>query len=171
MIIHGDFQLSQIEQPAKTRGFTLIELVVVLIMLGILSATVIPRFFTNQGFAEVTYRNELVTKLRAIQLRAMQETAGKSCRIVSFTTSNIGLLATKNETTTNECEAILNSDTTSVEITSDHAVTFTFSDVVADFSFNPMGRPVGCNSPCDIKVIGESTLTVRIESEGYIHAL
>jgi len=57
--------------------------------------------------------------------------------------------------------------TTSIYIPSDVSVTISTSD----FSFDQMGRPVGCGI-CEISVIGgEATLKVKIESEGYIHAL
>lgn len=50
---------------AAARGFTLIELVACIVILGILAAIAGPRFFENQPFTERGYAQELASALRA----------------------------------------------------------------------------------------------------------
>lgn len=152
----------------RFNGFTLVELVVVLIMVGILAATVAPRFFTSNGYEEISIRAELISKLRASQLRAMQQTAYETCHNILITSDIAGLLATDNS---NNCDmGNFANATTSVNVSGSN-VSFSSSDLDNLFSFDNLGRPIGCENPCQIMVNGSETLTVQIESEGYIHAL
>ncbi|MFT5760677.1 MAG: MSHA pilin protein MshC [Alteromonadaceae bacterium] len=154
-------------------GFTLIELVVTIILIGIMAATVVPRFFTSEGFGEYTYRDELIIKLRAIQLRSMQQTNDVACQIIRVNTSEVGLLAT--QIGTNTCDSVLAGDTTTVRIVSDNNISFSISENLSLFNFSSLGRPVGCITadPCEITltVTGNDALDILINSEGYIYAL
>lgn len=154
-------------------GFTLIELLVTIILIAIMAATVVPRFFTSEGFGEYTYRDELITKLRAIQLRSMQQTNNIACQIIRVNTSKVGLLATPKNT--NTCNSVFAGDTTTVRIVSDNDIHFSISENLSLFNFSSMGRPVGCvtTNPCEIRltVKGSDSLDVLINSEGYIYAL
>jgi MSHA pilin protein MshC len=149
-------------------GFTLIEVITVIIIIGILSVNVLPKFLSSSGFEEYTYRDELLTKLRGIQQRAMQRTNAASC-LVSVTSKQV-----------TGCDSSSAGDSTSVAVSTSHNVSFTVENVPANtntFSFSDLGRPQGCNaatSPCEItlKVTGdEQSLTIKINQEGYIYAL
>ena len=73
------------------RGFTTLELIVTLIIIGIVSVTVIPRFYKSSDFEQYGYQKELVVKLRAIQLRAMQQAHSDTCKRIFFSTNQIFL--------------------------------------------------------------------------------
>jgi MSHA pilin protein MshC len=154
----------------KATGFTLIELVVVIIIIAIMAVTVVPKFFSTEGFAEFTYRDEIITKLRAIQLRTMQQTSNNICHTIGVTATSIGLLAT--DLSTNACTTTYDGETTSVVL--DNDVLLTLSENITSFNFSQLGRPEGCSvvSPCTITltVQGENELTIAINEEGYINA-
>jgi len=52
-------------------GYTLLELTVVITILGVLSATIGPRFFTQSTFSERGYADELASALRSTQKAAV----------------------------------------------------------------------------------------------------
>jgi len=157
-------------------GFTLIELIVVIIIISIMSVTVLPQFFSSNGFEEFSYRDEIMTKLRAVQLRSMQQTTDTICKeiqVESTPSAIIGLLAT--DSATNTCITAYAGDATTVIVNSKHSVSFTLSEGITSFSFSVLGRPLGCvsQSPCEITITiaGENSPEILINSEGYIYAI
>tara|TARA_R110000782_G_scaffold89974_3_gene172974 strand:+ start:1752 stop:2252 length:501 start_codon:yes stop_codon:yes gene_type:complete len=147
--------------PKSSKGFTLIELIIVIIILGILSVTVAPKFLTSNGFSEYAYRTDIIAKLRLIQTRAMQQVL-EPCHQVKLTNNKLGKA---------DCGTpvkFIDKVATMVTIDSKDGVTLTPDDLI--FTFDNMGRPIDCNSPCEIIVKGVQELRVIIEPEGYIHA-
>jgi MSHA pilin protein MshC len=161
-------------RPSKIKfaqsGFTLIELIVVIVLLGILSITVIPKFLDSKGFQEYTYRSDVIAKLRLIQTRAMQQVNTNYCHRVFVSTTKLGLPDRNNCDDSPTFSGNERDNVVTVEIASNDAVIFTSNATNNTFTFDSLGRPQGC-APCDITISGEQTLTVRVESEGYIHGL
>ncbi|MBA6348454.1 MULTISPECIES: hypothetical protein [unclassified Colwellia] len=148
-------------------GFTTIELVVVIILIGIISATVIPKMQSTGGYEEIIYQDETVTKLRSIQLRAMQDTSVSGCHDVLVTSDKLGI---PDVSCTTFVDNNVNS-TTIVKIIED-GVSFQYAGGSTLFSFDHLGRPVDCVSPCQISIVGkEQTLIVAINDQGYIYAV
>ena len=58
-------------QSARARGYTLIELVIVMAVVAILAVYVAPRFWTQQSFSDRGYADELAAALRAAQKAAV----------------------------------------------------------------------------------------------------
>jgi MSHA pilin protein MshC len=56
---------------ASAQGFTLIELVTVIVIAGILAAVAGPRFFTQTGYSQRSYTEELGAALRLAQKAAV----------------------------------------------------------------------------------------------------
>jgi MSHA pilin protein MshC len=153
------------------KGFTTIELVVVIIIVGILAATIIPKMQSTGGYEEIIYQDETVTKLRSIQLRAMQNTSGSLCDSYSINSVLVTdyKLGIPDDGCTSFADNTLNS-TTIVKII-DHEVEFEYAGDSTLFSFDLLGRPVNCVSPCEISIVGkEQTLIVAINDQGYIYA-
>jgi MSHA pilin protein MshC len=152
-------------------GFTTIELVVVIIIVGILAATILPKMQSTGGYEEIIYQDETVTKLRSIQLRAMQNTSGSLCDSYSINSVLVTdyKLGIPDDGCTSFADNTLNS-TTIVKII-DHEVEFEYAGGSTLFYFDLLGRPVNCVSPCEISIVGkEQTLIVAINDQGYIYA-
>jgi len=166
MVLSINIHITNLETLQKQKGFTTIELVVVIILIGILAATVIPKMQSTGGYEEIIYQDETVTKLRSIQLRAMQNTSGSQCHDVLVTSDKLGI---PDDSCTTFVDNNLNS-TTIVKII-DHEVEFEYAGGSTLFSFDHLGRPVDCSSPCEISIVGiEQTLIVAINDQGYIYA-
>lgn len=146
-------------------GFTLIELVVVMIMIGILAVTVIPKMFTSSGYEEIGYQVETVAKLRAIQLRAMQDTSATQCLLVYVTEKKLGI--PDDNCSPPSFTSSLDQNNTIVKI-SEQSLSFDDQSGGYSFSFDQMGRPDQART---INIEGgEQTLTITINVEGYISA-
>ncbi len=89
--------------PRASAGFTLVELTVVITILGVLSATIGPRFFTQSVFSERAYADELASALRSTQKAAVIT----GCR-ARLTLTGSSYTATQQAASGNTC---LNSDT------------------------------------------------------------
>lgn len=143
----------------SNKGFTLLELVVVMVVIGILSVTIVPKMFSTGGFDEIGYQSELITKLRSIQLRYMHNST--DCNI-SLSDTKIQLLigspcVINDEIIYNTSKVLIIGDKLSFQRTSN------------SLSFNAMGRPIGGEFIISI-LGGEKLRTVTINSEGYIFA-
>ena len=156
----------------KIKGFSLLELIIMLIIIGILSVTVAPKFFTSQGFAEYAYQDDIIAKLRLIQTKAMQQTDANTsdCHTVLITTKQLGV-PDINCLSFDQSSNITKNTPTKITIDSSDEVNLSSNITGNSFNFDNMGRPVSCSPPCDITINGESSVVVRIESQGYIHAL
>jgi len=158
------------------QGFTIIELILVIVLIGILAVTVAPKMFNSNGFEEHAYQAQIIATLRSIQLRAMQQThvGNNACHtvVVQSTLLTVGgsckINEKKSNTVTATNEYSLND--LDVQVDAGHSVTFSTAGMSSNtFTFDSNGTPSNCNSPCEIKIIGSETLTVKIESQGYIH--
>lgn len=178
--------------PPAQSGFTMIELVVVIIVIGIMAVVVTPRLDLLRGFDEIGYRD----KVRAT-VEYARKSAVASRRYVCLAANGNGLLLTRdirdpdsltpatvscpNGTAANRlalpvadtkyCGAATNGN----EICAPTGVTLTAP--VTNVVFSPLGRPTGtsnCTSSGSpaycYTVTGASPQTVTVESEtGYVH--
>jgi MSHA pilin protein MshC len=158
------------------KGFTLIELIVVIIIMGILSVTVLPNFFTSKGYEEYSYRGEVITKLRSIQLRAMQQSSAQA-PCVALDNDHLGVPSVFLSSCTGAFSFDSDygqnvDDTLEVKVDSNHQVVFSMDTGSVPFGFDKWGKPTtGCSGGCVIAIQGQDLLKIQIESEGYIHVL
>jgi prepilin-type N-terminal cleavage/methylation domain-containing protein len=88
----------------KKNGFTLVELITVLILLGILSAIALPRFFDNDSFTSFFDQTEFASALSWTRNRAITSQCAHEFRITSS-----GWMVLRDDDrdvlTTNDCES------------------------------------------------------------------
>lgn len=72
----------------KQKGFTLIELVTVIILLGILSVFTLSRFSSGQTYSSVLVKNQLLASLRLTQQTALSRASANDDVVLSLTSSS-----------------------------------------------------------------------------------
>lgn len=178
------FQSKMSHAVERNKGFTLLELIIVIIILGILSVSVSTRFGGTSGFAEYTYQARLISSLRNMQLRAMQDTRQNYCFQINFSNSPAAFgpptLSYNPGTPSDTCSTAIDHTgpeylATSASEMSDESVVFG-SLPFNYIGFDNLGRPVtddlssvNCSAGCQVDFVAQETASVCIESEGYIH--
>lgn len=69
----------------NNRGFTLVELIITIILIGVLAVTAIPRFLGSNNEDAYTLRDRTLAMIRSIQLQAMHNLNSNNC--VKITTT------------------------------------------------------------------------------------
>lgn len=183
----------------KQKGFTLIELIITMVILGILVVVAWPRFGGSSGYDEYAYQTRLIGVLRGMQMRAMNDTQPNRCFRVIFDNTNdafgpptLNYLSNLNNTcsTTIDVDSVLTgADRQTVlhmygrsqELQADNIDMRALNSLGADISyidFTNLGEPLtsdagndNCATGCSIEFISiVSVAKVCVESQGYIHA-
>lgn len=68
-------------QANKQQGFTLIELVLTLVIIGVIAAVAIPRFFTTSAFDQRGFSDEVINAIRYAQQYAVSSHCGVRVQI------------------------------------------------------------------------------------------
>ncbi|GAA5179891.1 hypothetical protein GCM10025771_23120 [Niveibacterium umoris] len=147
--------------PSRSAGFTLAELIAVLVIVGILAAVAMPRFAARSGFDAFGYGETLRRGLRLAQKAAI---AKRRTTCVSQTATTL-TLSFASAAGSGSCDTPLLDPATGAAFS--ESVPSGLGVAVASFSFAPSGRPSAAQS---IAVTGDITVTVVVEAEtGYVH--
>ncbi len=164
-------------------GFTLIEFIITIIIIGVLSVTVLPKLFGPSLHDSYTARDSVLTALRTMQLRAMQMTAAQPCHKLIISTNLIAPASplTAASTCGNTADASGNTDYLVVELDASRTdIIFTALDssgaTFNQIQFDSFGRPSlfdaagnnnkSCATGCRIDA-GEADICIA--SEGLIY--
>ncbi len=149
----------------QSSGFTLIEVVMVLVIAGILGAVAAPKFFDVGTFNMRGFHDETLALLRYAQKSAI---AQRRTVCVAFTLSSAALKIASAAPPSSTCDTDIADPTGSnvapYTVTAKSGINYTAKPT--DFSFNALGQP---NPPQTLQVFG-MTQSITIETEtGYIH--
>lgn len=159
-----------------TKGFTLIELVLVILLLGILATFAVPKWLGKGGFETQTVRDELLTRLRLVQTVNMHEPADRCTQLVvaspRFAHRTYAACPASNDLSSGWTDNLrtrgrLVTPSADISISLDNNNSFVLR-------FDQMGRPLGssCATGCTLLVSdGRETSRIQIESEGFIHEI
>lgn len=171
----------------KELGFTIIELITVIILIGILTVTVLPKFDGTASYEAHTHRAQLIAALRLTQQRAMQQTDGSDnyCHQLIFdnhsTKSRYGI-PNRVDCGISIFPSNWEPDLTGIDL-DNNQVSFDLDgkNNPSAVTFDNMGRPISnlstalpnnCSGGCTINVkTSIETLQIEIEPEGFIHAI
>lgn len=152
----------------RPSGFTLIELVVVIIVIAVLATVAVPKFSSRSSFEDYTVRDQLIARLRLVQLQNMNaDPSGSDIENGWY------WLVVKNSCFYSERTTINNSPTASYVCSGNsynvfNSVNFRSGMLTpAEYRFALDGKLVV--GALTTQVHGDNNLTVTIESEGYIH--
>ncbi|OGB23052.1 MAG: hypothetical protein A3I66_08520 [Burkholderiales bacterium RIFCSPLOWO2_02_FULL_57_36] len=151
----------------RQSGFTLVELIVVMMIVGILAVAAIPRFFQQQTFEARGYHDQVLAMVRYAQKAAIAQ------RTSVFVNADGGsdtvcLTYVSDPGCTNVVNVVINpADQSRFSRPAPDGVTLDGSDA---FSFSALGRPEP-NAAVVIGIVGDGiTRTITVEREtGYVH--
>jgi MSHA pilin protein MshC len=140
------------------RGFTMVELIAVMVIVGIVAAVAAPKFMSADAFKSHGFRDQIISTLRYAQKAAI---AQHRYVCATFTSSSVALTYGSNSSC---LSGTLTGPSGPYNLTTPSgSISLTAS--VSPLSFDDVGRP---NATDSIKVTNETAITVEAET-GYVH--
>jgi len=157
---------------ARQRGFTLIELIMVMVMLGVLAVFAAPRIFNSDDFYARGFHDETLALLRYAQKTAI---AQRRTVCVSFNSTS----APYSVSLTMAATAAVTNCTTPTPLTGPNGTPtvrarsgIAYNATPTDFNFDGLGQPItsaGAAVPTqNIQIVNATAVTVET-STGYVH--
>ncbi len=160
---------------SSVRGFTLVELIMVIVILGVLAVYAAPRMFNNNNFYTRGFHDETLAYLRYAQKTAIGQ---RRTVCVAFTSSSSLTLSIASAAATTNCATAgtltgPKGDTASATLNAKPGVAYNISPAPASFNYNGLGQPTDVTgngvATQTIQVVGADR-SITIESAtGYVH--
>ncbi len=144
----------------RQSGFTLVELIMTMVIVGILAAVAAPRFFETSVFQSRGFADQVQATLRYAQKVAI---AQRRFVCAAFTGNRITLTTGA----TAACGTPLVSPTGDASYVINASAGATFTAVPANFSFDALGRPSLAQT---INITGATNAIVVEAETGYVHS-
>ena len=160
----------------KQQGFTLIEMVMTMIIIGVLAVFVIPNMGSIKAFEDVAYQDKVRSALQFARTSAVAQRR-KVCVQLANHDLALSIDTATPEASTTSC-AVASALPRMLAMPSPdrgcdaatkvcHPSGVTLTATADAISFNPWGQP---SEAVTYTVTGQSTLTIKVEAEtGYVH--
>jgi MSHA pilin protein MshC len=154
-------------QNTPQSGFTLIELIMVIVLLGILAVYAVPRMLNTNDFYARGFHDQSLAYLRYAQKTAI---AQRRTVCVTLSSNGIALRIAAAESTYN-CTAVLAGPSGEASLAARPGVAF--SSALTSFVFDGLGQPLtsaGVAMPSQILQVAGVSQSITVESAtGYVH--
>lgn len=163
---HGRLVLRR-SAPACARGFTLVELIMVLVLLGVLAVYAVPRVLNTGDFFARGFHDQSLAYLRYAQKTAI---AQRRTVCVAFSPNSI-TLTIANAAAVNNCANPLRGPNGDLVLVARAGIAYAGAPV--NFNFDALGQPVdvgGAMSPTRPVQVGNTDRSITIETvTGFVH--
>lgn len=159
--------------PHKQSGFTLVELVATIILIGIIAVTVVPGFSGAGTYSEYALRDQFISAVRFAQQRAMYDHQAQSCYRVLVEADQFGPQRSLDGGATFE---YFGPNSSSDGADSQHKITAPLTMTAATIYFDGLGNAIpSASSPCSgtparlqVSISSEVTLHSCVLSTGFV---
>ena len=182
------FNKNSSKQKAQTGGFTLVELIVVIVLLAIISVYSASKYMGASRFSSATAQEQVLSILRQVQITAMQTNTAidsSSCRSIAISSTQFGVSQScQDKGMSSAALSDYSKDTNQQELELIE-LSYDFNPVnetVSELSFDLLGKPIMIalsatsslctNRDCRITITTPSSnesRSVCINREGFIY--
>jgi len=149
------------------RGFTLVELIMTMVIVGIISAVAMPRFFDTNVFQSRGFADQVQASLRYAQKVAIAQRRNVCVAFTLPAPSTLTLTIASLSGAASPCDTNLALPAGGNVLTAPAGIAF--AALPAAFSFNGLGQP-NPNATQTITIVGAANgITIETET-GYVHS-
>lgn len=155
----------RVEIPAMSiRGFSLVELIMVMLITGVLAVAAISRFFDRQIFESRGFYDETLAALRYAQKTAIAQRRNVCVTFISTSLARLTIASASGIAAPCDTDLTGPTGTTPFEVTARSGVSF--AALPTNFQFSALGQ---ASLSQTMQVVGASGNIVVEQETGYVH--